>query len=126
MMVAYFGVGSIHILAHNSTMPTALRWIATATMMAMMVGWMFILHRLVGRSASLPAPNWTFVRLFTYGRLTPSRAGRLAMWQKMCEEGGVTPAHGLATDPEDPSQALIVGPTIISNDASQHAMHTAV
>ena len=126
MMVAYFGVGSIHILAHNSTMPTALRWIATATMMAMMVGWMFILHRLVGRSASLPAPNWTFVRLFTYGRLTPSRAGRLAMWQKMCEEGGVTPAHGLATDPEDPSQALIVGPTIIGNDASQHAMHTAV
>ena len=50
----------------------------------------------------------------------------LGMWQKMCEERGVTPAHGLATDPEDPSQALIVGPTIISNDASQHAMHSAV
>jgi hypothetical protein len=119
MMVAYFGVGSVHILAHNSTMPTVLRWVATAIMMAMMVGWMFILHRLVGRPESLAAPKWTFVRLFTYGRLTPSRAGRLAMWQKMIAEGGVTPEDGLATDPEDPSQALIVGPTFISNRDSQ-------
>jgi hypothetical protein len=126
MMVAYFGVGSVHILAHNSTMPTSLRWIATAIMMAMMVGWMFILHRLVGRSASLPTPNWTLWRLFAYGKVTPSRKGRLAMWQKMCEEGGVKPEHGLATNPEDPSQALIVGPTIISNDASQRTVRTPV
>jgi hypothetical protein len=119
MMVAYFGVGSVHILAHNSSMPVALRWVATAVMMAMMVGWMVILHRLVGRPASLAVPKWTFLRLFTYGRLTPSRAGRLAMWEKMCAEGGVKPGDGIATDPEDPSQALIVGPTIISNSAGQ-------
>lgn len=119
MMVAYFGVGSVHILAHNSTMPVPLRWVATAIMMAMMVGWMFILHRLVGRSASLPVPNWTVWRLFAYGKFTPSRGMRMAMWQKMIEEGGVKPEHGLATDPEDPSQALIVGPTIIGNNGGQ-------
>jgi len=126
MMVVYFGVGWVHILVSNSTAPVPVRWLATATMMAMMVGWMFVLHRLVGRPESLPAPKWTFVRLFTYGRLMPSKAGRLAMWQKMSEEGGVKPEDGLATDPEDPSQALIVGPTIISNEASQRAARTAV
>ena len=126
MMVAYFGVGSVHILMHNSTAPTAVRWFATAVMMAMMVGWMFILAKLVGRPASSAAPNWTFVRLFTYGRLTPSRAGRMAMWQKMCEEGGVKPEDGLATDPEDPSQALIVGPTIISNTGGQRPVRSTV
>lgn len=115
MMVAYFGVGSVHILAHNSTMPTALRWVATAIMMAMMVGWMFILARLVGRPNDLPAPKWTLFRMFSYYRLTWTKTGRLALWQKMLDEGGVKPEHGLARDPEDPSQALIVGPTIISN-----------
>jgi hypothetical protein len=119
MMVAYFGVGSIHILAHNSTMPTALRWAAAAIMMGMMVGWMVILHRLVGRPASMAAPRWTLYRLFAYGRLTPTRNGRMAMWQKMCEEGGVRPEDGLARDPEDPSQALNVGPQIVGNAAAQ-------
>ena len=114
MMVAYFGVGWVHILVHNSTMPTVVRWFAAAAMMGLMVGWMLVLHRLVGRPAELAAPRWTFLRLFTYGRLTPTRAGRMAMWRKMCEEGGVTPGE-LADNPEDPAQALRVGPAFVSN-----------
>lgn len=41
------------------------------------------------------------------------------MWQKMGEEGGVKPGDGIPANPEDPSQALIVGPTFIPNAASQ-------
>jgi hypothetical protein len=52
------------------------------------MGWMFVLHHLVGRPQSLSAPRWTLWRLFSYGRLTPTRAGRMALWQKMCQEGG--------------------------------------
>ncbi|MGV0795459.1 hypothetical protein ABQF26_00730 [Mycolicibacterium elephantis] len=119
MMVAYFGVGSIHILALNSTMPVWMKWVATTIMMAMMVGWMVILHHLVGRPNHLPAPRWTLGRVFVYGKFTPNRATRMAMWRKMCEEGGVKPGDGIPTNPEDPSQALIVGPTFIGNAASQ-------
>jgi hypothetical protein len=119
MMFAYFGVGWVHILAHNSGMPTAVRWVATTIMMAMMVGWMVVLHRLVGRPASLNAPNWTLFRMFAYGRLTPTRAGRMALWQKMCEEGSVRPGDGIPANPEDPSQALVVGPVIVAGGASQ-------
>jgi hypothetical protein len=126
MMVVYFGVGWVHILVHNSTAPVPVRWVATAIMMAMMVGWMFVLHRMVGRSAESAAPKWTLFRMFSYYRLTWSKAGRLAMWQKMLDEGGVKPGDGLATDPEDPSQALIVGPTIISNEQTQRNARTAV
>jgi hypothetical protein len=36
----------------------------------------------------------------------------------MCEEGGVRPGDGIATNPEDPSQALLVGPTIVASGAS--------
>jgi hypothetical protein len=118
MMFAYFGVGWVHILAHNSTLPVAARWVATTIMMAMMVGWMFVLHHLVGRPQSLPAPHWTFWRIFAYGKLTPSRAVRMSMWQKMCEEAGVRPGDGIATNPEDPSEALMVGPTIVASGAS--------
>jgi hypothetical protein len=113
MMFNYFGVGWVHILASNSTMPVALRWVATTIMMAMMVGWMFVLHKLVGRPNDMPAPNWTLWRIFAYGKVTPSRAMRATMWQKMCAEGGVRPGDGIATDPEDPSQALLVGPTVV-------------
>jgi hypothetical protein len=119
MMFAYFGVGWVHILAHNAALPTAIRWVATSIMMAMMVGWMFVLHRLVGRPDSLPAPNWTLWRVFAYGKFTPSRKGRDAMWAKMCQEGGVRPEHGLAANPEDPSQAQIVGPTMVFANANQ-------
>jgi hypothetical protein len=118
MMIAYFGVGWVHILAHNSTLPTVVRWVATAIMMAMMVGWMVVLHHLVGRPQSLPAPRWTLWRLLSYGRLTPTRAGRMALWQKMCQEGGVRPGHGIPADPEDPAQALVVGPVVVVNGAS--------
>jgi hypothetical protein len=126
MMFAYFGVGWVHILVHNSTMPTVLRWVATTVMMAMMVGWMVVLHRVVGRPAALAAPRWTFFRLFSYGRLSPTRGGRMALWEKMCEEGGVLPEHGLARDPEDPGQALMVGPSFVGNGTNQlRAQHEA-
>lgn len=126
MMVVYFGVGWVHILAHNSTMAVPLRWVAAAIAMAMLTGWMLVLHKLVGRSNALPAPNWTFLRMFTYGRLSPTKAGRLAMWKKMCDEGGVTTSDGLATNPEDPGQALVVGPRFIGNLAAQAAAHPIV
>lgn len=120
MMIAYFGVGWVHILALNSSMPVWMRWIATTVMMVMMVGWMFVLHKLVGRPQSLPAPRWTLARLFVYGKLSPSKRSRRAMWQKMCEEAGVQPGEGgLAIDPEDPSQGLLVGPVIITNAQGQ-------
>jgi hypothetical protein len=34
MMVAYFSIGWVHILALNSTLPTAAKWVATTIMMA--------------------------------------------------------------------------------------------
>jgi len=117
-MMNYFGVGWVHLLAHNSTLPVAARWVATTIMMAMMVGWMFVLHHLVGRPKSLPAPHWTFWRIFAYGKVTPSRAVRMAMWRKMCEEGGVRPSDGIAANPEDPAQALVVGPTVVFADGT--------
>jgi hypothetical protein len=113
MMLAYFGAGWVHILAHNSTLPTVLRWLAAATMMAMMVGWMRVLHHFVGRPDHLPAPRWTAYRLMlAYGRLTPGHTGRMALWHKMCEEGGVRPGDGIPADPEDPSLAIVVGPPV--------------
>ncbi|WP_179467912.1 hypothetical protein [Mycolicibacterium vinylchloridicum] len=125
MMVAYFGVGWPHILIHNSTLPTAVRWIGAAVMMAMMVGWMFVLHRLVGRPNSQPAPKWTFWRVFAYGKFIPTRTGRQNLWRKMCEEGGVKPGDGIAVDPEDPAQAIVVGPTIIMNGGQQNRQPAA-
>lgn len=119
MMINYFGVGWVHILAHNSTLPTVARWVAAAIMMAMMVGWMVVLHHLVGRPDSLPAPRWSAYRLMLgYGRLTPTRAGKMALWRKMCEEGGVRPGDGIPTDPEDPSQAIVVGLPAVDGMAS--------
>lgn len=117
MMFAYFGVGWVHILAHNSTLPAAARWVAAAIMMALMVAWMFVLHHLVGRPQSLRAPHWTLWRIFAYGKVTPSRGIRMAMWQKMCEEGGVRPDDGIATNPEAPAQALVVGPVVVASGA---------
>jgi hypothetical protein len=118
MMFAYFGVGWVHILAHNSTLPTVVRWLAAVVMMAMMVGWMFVLHYLVGRPNSLPAPRWTLWRVFAYGKFTPTLKGRKALWQKMCEEGDVKPGDGIPADPEDPAQAIAVGPTVIASGAT--------
>lgn len=126
MMFVYFGVGWVHILAHNSTLPTAARWVAAAVMMAMMVGWMFVLHHLVGRPNSLSAPRWNLWRVFAYGRFTPTRAGRMALWQRMCEEGGVRPGDGIPSDPEDPSQAIVVGPTVVASGAARRSETTSV
>jgi hypothetical protein len=53
-------------------------------------------------------------------KFIPTRKGRQALWLKMCEEGGVKPGDGIAVNPEDPSQALIVGPTIIANGGQQN------
>ena len=92
--------------------------------MAMMVGWMLVLHKLVGRPQTLPAPNWTLWRIFAYGKLTPKRSTRMAMWQKMCEEGGVKPGDGIATNPEDPTQALVVGPTVIFANGAAAVGHS--
>ena len=73
MMVAYFGVGSVHILVHNSALPTWVRLGTAAVMMVMMVGWMFLLHQLVGRKANEAAPSWNLGRMFiTRGCCTPS------------------------------------------------------
>ncbi|MFZ2172623.1 MAG: hypothetical protein WAW17_01045 [Rhodococcus sp. (in: high G+C Gram-positive bacteria)] len=107
MMVNYFGVGWVHILAHNSTLPDFARWIATAVMMVMMVGWMAVLHHLVGRKESDPAPKWTLGRMFLYTVLP--RAKRAELWKKMLNEGGVTPDDGIALNPEEPGVAVPIG-----------------
>ena len=39
MMIAYFSVGWVHILALNSNLPTALKWVATTIMMVAYVGY---------------------------------------------------------------------------------------
>jgi hypothetical protein len=106
MMVAYFGVGWVHILAHNASLPTWVRWIAAAVMMVMMVGWMFVLHHLVGRKESEPAPRWTLWRLFAYSRLGFSKAGRQNLWERMLDEAGPGAREVLAVDPEDPDQGF--------------------
>ena len=43
----------------------------------------------------------------------------MTMWRNMCEEGSVRPGDGLARDPEDPAQALVVGPVFLGNAANQ-------
>ncbi len=110
MMVAYFGVGWVHILAHNSALPTWVRWIAAAVMMVMMVGWMCILHQLVGRKDDESAPAWNLWRLFAYSRFGFSKASRQRLWERMLDDAGPQARATLARDPEDPAQA-VVGPT---------------
>lgn len=110
MMVAYFGVGWIHILAHNSALPTWARYIATIIMMVMMVGWMFVLHHLVGRKDSEPAPRWTLPRMFMYSWVLFTHASRQRLWDRMVDEGGVGAHEALATNPEDPAQAVFGPP----------------
>ncbi|MGW0037011.1 hypothetical protein [Gordonia sp. NPDC003376] len=110
MMVAYFGVGWIHILAHNSTLPTWARWIATTVMMVMMVGWMFVLHHLMGRKDTEAAPHWTLPRMFLYTWVLHTKSSRQNLWDKMIDEAGPDAHAVLATDPEDPAQAVIDQP----------------
>jgi len=65
MMVAYFSVGWVHILALNSTLPTAAKWVATTIMMAG-----FILYiRGIAYFVAVPpedAIHWHFGHLLVY------------------------------------------------------------
>lgn len=65
MMVAYFSVGWIHILAINSTLPTPLKWVATTIMMA---GYVLYI-RGIAHFVAVPeeqAVDWHFGQLLTY------------------------------------------------------------
>jgi hypothetical protein len=65
MMVAYFSVGWVHILALNSNLPTALKWVATTIMMVAFVG----LIRGMASFVAVPeeqALHWHFGHLLTY------------------------------------------------------------
>jgi len=78
MMVAYFSVGWVHILALNSTLPTAAKWVATTIMMAG-----FILY-IRGMAYFVAVPeeesvDWHFGHLLTYRLLAflPSTRQRM-------------------------------------------------
>jgi hypothetical protein len=78
MMVAYFSVGWVHILALNSTLPTAAKWLATTIMMAG-----FILYiRGMAYFVAVPeeeAVDWHLGQLLTYRLLAflPSARQRM-------------------------------------------------
>ena len=78
MMVAWFGIGWVHILALNSTLPTAAKWVATTIMMAA-----FILYiRGIAYFVAVPeeeAVDWHFGQLLTYRLLAflPSARQRM-------------------------------------------------
>ena len=78
MMVAYFSVGWVHILALNSTLPTAAKWVATTIMMAG-----FLLYiRGMAYFVAVPdeeAVDWHFGHLLTYRLLAflPSARQRM-------------------------------------------------
>jgi hypothetical protein len=65
MMVAYFSVGWVHILALNSALPTPAKWVATTIMMAAFIA----LMRGVASFVAVPeeeAMDWGFFELLTY------------------------------------------------------------
>lgn len=88
MAATYFTVGWVHLLAHNSGLPEWARLIAATVMMIECVGYMYLLHYLLGVKEHEPAPNWTLGRMFLYTVLPPKP--RAALWQKMAQEGGLT------------------------------------
>ncbi len=65
MMIAYFSVGWVHILALNSTLPTPLKWVATTIMMVAFVGYIRYLATLVAVPAE-DAVDFNFWQLFAY------------------------------------------------------------
>lgn len=87
MAATYFTVGWIHLLAHNSGLPEWARLIAATIMMIECVGYMVLLHHLLGVKANAPAPNWTLGRMFLFPMLLPK--ARAALWKKMAQEGGL-------------------------------------
>jgi hypothetical protein len=78
MMVAWFGIGWVHILALNSTLPTPAKWVATTIMMAA-----FILYvRGIAYFVAVPeeeAVDWHFGHLLSYRLLAflPSARQRM-------------------------------------------------
>jgi hypothetical protein len=65
MMIAYFSVGWIHILALNSTLPTAMKWVATTIMMIGYVGYIRYMASLVAVPAD-KAVDFHFGQLLAY------------------------------------------------------------
>jgi hypothetical protein len=69
MMVGYFSVGWVHVLALNSTLPTAAKWVATTVMMAG-----YILYvRGIAYFVAVPdeqALDWHFGQLLAYRLLS--------------------------------------------------------
>lgn len=88
MAGTYFTVGWIHLIAHNSALPTWARWVAAAAMMVEACFFMVLLHHFQGRKADEPALAWTLPRMFAYV-VVPGRR-RDELWAKMEREGGVT------------------------------------
>jgi hypothetical protein len=65
MMVAYFSVGWIHILALNSNLPTPLKWVATTIMMVGYIGYV----RGIAHFVAVPperALHWHFGHFLLY------------------------------------------------------------
>jgi hypothetical protein len=88
MAGTYFTVGWIHLIAHNSGLPTWARWVAAAMMMVEACFFMALLHYIGGRKADEPALAWTLPRMFAYV-LIPGRK-RDELWATMEREGGIT------------------------------------
>lgn len=95
MMISYFGVGWVHILAHNSNIPEWMRLIAATVTMAMMVGYMNVLHHFAGEKDVRRVPNWTLPRMFLYTVMTPTQKQRLL--DRMRSEAGLTAGAAAAT-----------------------------
>lgn len=87
MAATYFTVGWIHLIAHNSGMPEALRWIAAAMMMVEACFFIALLHYLQGVKDDEPALAWTLPRMFRYVAV-PGRS-RDELWATMRREGGL-------------------------------------
>jgi len=94
MAATYFTVGWIHLIAHNSSLPEWMRWVACAIMMVEAVALMKIYAHFFGRKDGEAVPAWTLGRMLAYG-FTGGRV-RAKIWGKMAEEGNL-PADQRAT-----------------------------
>ena len=94
MAATYFTVGWIHILAHNSSLPDWMRWVAATIMMIEACFYMKLLHHLLGVKEDQPAAAWTLPRMFQY-TMMPSKA-RDRLWARMAQEGGLPPERHAA------------------------------
>ena len=77
-------------------------------MMVMMVGWMFLLHQLVGRKANEAAPSWNLGRMFMYSWCcTPRR--HVSGWGQDDRRAGPGAPRTTRRRSRDPDLA-VVGP----------------